>query len=275
MSDKLTADLAVTASTQGQGYGTNLFNGQDVYKMDRNIALRSKWLWTPSDATSVGFIVDYEEMEGSQYTTFQVAPGTKVLFGPGTPLGAPGSPASPALNIYDTNENFQPSDSFKGGGGSLHIGQDLAFAKPLSITAERYSKDSLSFDADATPLSLETINPVLEEDRQFTEELQLTSEGNDRLKWAVGAFYLHSDAMTDPSTVFLGGPLINPLLPVESIAIYGQDKTDSWATYAHSTLAITDADRFSPDGSEQGPGWTAGITNACAGPTPPAISRTP
>jgi iron complex outermembrane receptor protein len=244
ISDKLAADLAVSASTQGQGYGTNLFNGQDVYKMDRNIALRSKWLWTPSDATSVGFVVDYEEMAGSQYTTFQVAPGTKVLFGPGTPLGPPGSSAGPALSTYDTNENFQPSDSFKGGGGSLHIGQDLGFAKLLSITAERYSRDILSFDADATPLTLETINPVLEEDRQFTQELQLTSQGNDRLKWVVGAFYLHSDAMTDPSTVFLGGPLISPFLPVESIAIYGQEKTDSWATYGQSTLAITDADHL-------------------------------
>jgi iron complex outermembrane recepter protein len=242
--DKLAADLAVSTSTQGQGYGRNLFNGEDVYKMDRNIALRSKWLWTPADATRVTFAVDYEEMAGSQFTTFQITPGTKVLFGPGTPFGPPGSTAGPAVSTYDVNEDFQPSDSFKGGGGSVHIEQDLGFAKLSGITAERYSKDSLAFDADATPLSLETINPVLEEDRQFTQELQLTSEGTTRINWVVGAFYLHSDAMTDPSTVFLGGPLISPLFPVDSIAIYGQEKTNSWAAYGQSTLAITDADRL-------------------------------
>jgi len=242
--DKLVADLAVSASTQGQGYGRNLFNGEDVYKMDRNVAVRSKWLWTPGDTTSVRFNVDYEQTGGSMYSTFQVAPGTKVLFGPGTPLGPPGSSAGPPVSTYDVNENFQPSDSFQGGGGSIRIDQDLGFARLSSITADRYSKDTLAFDADATPLTIETINPVLEEDRQFTQELQLTSEGSDRLKWVVGAFYLHSDSMTDPSAVFLGGPLISPVFPVESIAIYGEEITNSWATYGQATWAITDVDHL-------------------------------
>jgi iron complex outermembrane receptor protein len=244
VSDKLAADLAVTASTQGNGYGTNLFNGKDVYKMNRNIAVRSKWLWTPSDATSVRLIVDYEEMAGSQFTTFQVTPGTKVLFGPGTPLGPPGSAPSPALSTYDVDEDLQPRDSFQGGGASLRVDQDLVFARLSSITAERRSKDSLSFDADATPLALETIDPVLDQDRQFTQELQLTSQSSGPLRWVIGGFYLAGDAMTDPSRVILGGPLVNPLLPVESVAIYGEERTDSWATYAQSMLALTAADHL-------------------------------
>jgi outer membrane receptor protein involved in Fe transport len=242
--EALVADFAVSASTQGEGYGRNLFNGQDVYKMDRNIAARSKWVWTPADATRVTLAVDYEEMAGSQFTTFQITPGTKVLFGPGTPLGPPGSSAGPPPSTYDVNEDYQPNDSFKGGGGSIHIEQDFGFAKLVDITAARYSRDNLAFDADATTLSLETINPVIEEDRQFTQELQLRSEDNTRFTWVVGAFYLHSDALTDPSTVFLGGPLISPLFPVESIAIYGQQKTNSWAAYGQSTLAFTEADHL-------------------------------
>jgi outer membrane receptor protein involved in Fe transport len=63
LSEQLTADLALRVSTQGQGYGTNLFNGEDAYRTVRDLAVRSKWRWTPGSSTSLSLIFDYEELD--------------------------------------------------------------------------------------------------------------------------------------------------------------------------------------------------------------------
>jgi len=243
--DKLVADLAVSASHQGQGYGTNLFNGQDVYQTDRDLAARSKWLWTPADGTSVRFIADYEESAGSQYTTFKVAPGTQPQFVP---------PVS-ALGNWDFDANIQPHDAFKGGGGSLRIDQEVGFANFSSITAYRRSQQVLAFDGDGTPTDIESLDPITEDDRQFTQELQLTSARSGPLQWVAGVFYMHGDAKDDPITANFGAPFVYPFVPspappfflvppLANTAVFGEEKTNSWAVYGQSTLAITDADHL-------------------------------
>jgi outer membrane receptor protein involved in Fe transport len=229
----LDADLAVHASTQGEGYGTNLFNGKDVYRTDRDIALRSKWRWTPGEDTAMTLSVDYEELAGTQSSTFQNAPGTLPIFGTPRPTGT-----------WDIDSDFQPSDSFKGGGASLRLVQNLGIGRITSITAYRRSQDFLGFDADGLPVPIQTIPVVRIDDRQFTQELQLSSLDSGRIEWVGGAFFLHGDSKYDPSEVILGGPLINPVFPLDQIDIYGDQTTDSWAVYGQGTLAMTDADHL-------------------------------
>jgi iron complex outermembrane receptor protein len=236
--DKLAADLAVSATTQGQGYGTNLYNGQDVYKTDHDIAVRSKWLFTPSDATTVRLIGDYEDTAGSQYSTHGIAPGKKAAFGVGT---------GPAVPTYDVDENFQPYNSNKVGGVSLRVDQNVGFAQLSSISAYRSSKNSEGFDADASPVNLQDIVINLD-DTQLTQEFQLSSVQSGPLQWVVGAFYLHDDSSEDPATTEFGGPLVRPPpqgagLPA-SVSTYGEEKTDSGSLYGQTTLAITTADHL-------------------------------
>ncbi|HEY2402875.1 MAG TPA: TonB-dependent receptor [Steroidobacteraceae bacterium] len=245
VADTLAADLAVSATHQGKGYGTNIFNGQDVYKTDRDVAVRSKWLWTPSDATTVRFIADYAESAGSQNSTFKEAPGTQPEF----------VPPVPALRPWDFDGDFQPHDGFKGGGGSLRIDQDVAFAELSSTSAYRRSQEYIAFDADGSPQAIEAIGPLLEDDRQFTQELQLTSIQSGPLQWVAGAFYMHSDAKDDPVHVTFGSPFVYPFVPspappfflvppISSSSVSGDERTDSWAVYAQSTLAVTPADHL-------------------------------
>jgi iron complex outermembrane recepter protein len=229
----LNADLAVVASTQGQGYGTNLFNGEDVYRTDRDISLRSKWRWTPSEDTAATLSVDYAETAGSQNSTFQNAPGTLPIFGTPRPT-----------STWDIDADFQPYDSFKGGGTSLRVEQNVGIGKITSISAFRQSEERLGFDADGLPVAIETIPLVQIDDRQLTQEIQLSSLDTGPLVWVVGAFFLHSDDKYDPSEVVLGGPLINPLLPLDQIDIYGDQTTDSYAVFGQSTYAFTDADHL-------------------------------
>jgi iron complex outermembrane receptor protein len=243
--DKLAADLAVSATHQGEGYGKNLFNGKDVYQTERDLAVRSKWRWTPADGTSVRFIADYEESAGSQYSTFKVAPGTQPQFVP---------PVS-AIGNWDLNTNTQPRDAFKGGGGSLRIDQEVGFANFSSISAYRRSQQVLAFDGDGTPSNLESLDPVTEDDRQLTQELQLTSTQGGPLQWVVGAFYMHGNAKDDPITANFGTPFVYPFVPsplppfflvppLANTSVFGEERTSSWSVYGQSTLAITDADHL-------------------------------
>jgi iron complex outermembrane receptor protein len=240
----LAADIAVHASTQGEGYGRNLFNGEDVYKTDRDIAARSKWKWTPSEATSLALAVDYEETAGSNSSTFVAAPGATNLF---RYLGV--VPPAPAMGPYDIDNDFQPYDTFKGGGVNLRLLQDVGFAQLQSISAYRRSQYSVGFDADGTPAALETIPVVHQVDTQYSEEINLTSTAPGRVQWVAGLFYLYADAQYDPSEVLLGPPLQVPLPvpglpPIDQIDIYGKQTTNAYAGYAQTTLAITDNDHL-------------------------------
>jgi iron complex outermembrane receptor protein len=243
--DQLAADLAVSATHQGVGYGTNLFNGKDVYQTDRDLAVRSKWLWTPTDGTTVGFIADYGETAGSQYSTFKVAPGTQPQFVP--PVAA--------IGPWDLNADTQPRDAFKGGGGSLRINQDLGFATFTSTSAYRRSQQVLVFDGDGTPSNILSLAPVTQDDRQLTQELQLTSTHSGPLQWVAGAFYMHGNAKDDPVTANFPSPFVYPFVPsaappfflvppLANTSIYGEERTSSWAVYGQSTLAITDVDHL-------------------------------
>src|SRR6185437_3927085 len=58
ITDKLAADLAIYYLDQKDGWGRNLATGSDIFT-EKNLALRSKWLYRVSDDTSVRFTWDY------------------------------------------------------------------------------------------------------------------------------------------------------------------------------------------------------------------------
>ena len=60
--DNLAADIALVGSDQGEGWGDNLTLGVETGLTD-DYGVRSTWLWTPSEATSVRASVDYTKTE--------------------------------------------------------------------------------------------------------------------------------------------------------------------------------------------------------------------
>ena len=75
----LSTNLAAYYQDQGEGFGRNAFNGEYV-NQTRDLSLRNKWLFQPSDDTQFKLVLDFEEVH---YTpTYVPAPGT-------TPLGGP------------------------------------------------------------------------------------------------------------------------------------------------------------------------------------------
>jgi outer membrane receptor protein involved in Fe transport len=132
------ADFAVHASTMGKGYGTNLFNGKDVYKVNKDIGFRSKWLVKFGDQTEARFIGDYSEQKNSN-NALRIKKGTTVPppFGP-TYGGSP----------WDIDADYQPLTRVKTGGVSLRIDHKIGDYSLMSLSAYRHTDTAVDFDLD-------------------------------------------------------------------------------------------------------------------------------
>jgi iron complex outermembrane receptor protein len=214
-------DFAGDYYDQGEGWGTNRFNGRDVYD-STTIALRSKLVWTPGEATTATLAVDYGNREDSSGS------------------GAIDRDALGAFlrqrftgDFYDINTNLQPLEDATNEGASLKIEHDLAWGRFTSLTAYREYELESVFDQDR-----ESINGIdvfiRDTDDQFTQELQVQSLPDSRIIWIAGVFYL--DVKTDLTNFDLSGL---------ALAMAGgfsftpaQMDTESYAGYAQITLPV-------------------------------------
>lgn len=215
LTDTLRADIAVRGSHQGDGWGTNIATGRDVYKVDHDIAVRSKWVFEPADGTKFTLIGDYSDERGS-LTQLGLLEGTISAFTP-TPVNYP--------HRYDVDVTKESTMNGWQAGGSLRIDQDVGNLKLASITAYRRSNYYFFFDYDGAPIQFLTIDGN-QKDRQFSQELQLMSSGGGAFNWVVGAFYYNAEGQFAPVDVTLYGlgfgSRVNSSQKTESIAGYAQ-----------------------------------------------------
>ena len=227
LADGVAADFSGHVSTQRKGYGTNLANGEDVNKTDEDINLRSSLLFHPTDGTKIRISGDYEKNKGSVYGAVQIAPGTGAPF-PHVPV-----------STWDVDTDVQPYNRLEAGGISAKVDQDVGFANLTSITAYRKSHYQIIFDGDLTPTPAVEINNT-EKDKQFSQELQLTSKPSSPIKWVTGLYYFHGASQWAPSEVDLFGPLrkATPIGTVAGTQTFSRLKTDAIAGYAQATVPI-------------------------------------
>jgi iron complex outermembrane recepter protein len=199
----LAADLAVHVSHQGEGYGRNLDTGSDVYQTNLDLALRSKWVWAPTDTDTVHLIMDFARRYGSAASADYIPTGTypSVLQYP--PV------TTPVPHPYDMNTFLDPSDSLDSGGVSLRLDHLMSWAKLVSISAYREQSFDVQFDITLTPATsirqplpfppfevivpLPTVN-ALTNDKQVSQEFQLVSPDNYALPWltwVTGLYYFY------------------------------------------------------------------------------------
>ncbi len=226
LSENVAADISVQGVTMGKGYGKNLANGKDVYKIDRDISLRSKWLFTFGDRTEVRVIGDYTTAKNSMST--QSVPAGAVV--PPTGLVSPSAD-------WDTNLDTQPLIKYRAGGLSMRIDHELESVKVSSITAYRKSSFRNLFDFDFSPLTRRSVY-IIQHDKQFSQELQLLSTGSGPISWTAGAYYFNADSEYDPITFnFTDGTY--PAGNIRNTVIANQ-KTDSISAFGQVTAAVTD-----------------------------------
>ena len=232
LANNLAADLAIQASHQGDGWGTNLATGKDVYKTDLDLSLRSKILWTPTDQTKVKLSFDYENSRSSQGAIFEA---------PGTDASNPFYPPSVLNNkAYDVNEDLQPATTLQAGGVSLRIDQDVGFANLASITAYRQDRFFFTVDFDLGPANLLS-DKTTQVDKQISQEFQLQSKRSSKLQYTVGLFYYHAVDGYAPLDIGFGGPLeqaVGPGLALTDVYTTATQTTDSIAGFAQATYEI-------------------------------------
>lgn len=214
LADKLAADLAVTYNNQQDGFGENLFNGQDVNKSE-NLSIRSKWRFDIGEATTLTLSGDYASLDSAGPARRPVTGSTPIT---GVPYEGDG---------FDVNSNTQPHFEAEQGGASINLTHQFDAFDLISLTAYRESVTDLAFDADGLPLSIINADTTIRE-HQFSQELQAVSTGSGPLKWTVGSFYFSSKAGYDTFEIDLP-PLAQTILSyqqTEAMAIYGQGTYD-------------------------------------------------
>jgi iron complex outermembrane receptor protein len=230
LTENLAANFAVSNDDQFQGFGRNLYTGQYV-DTHRSVATRGKLLWQPDNQTDVTLSADYAKFTGAEPAIRAVS---KTIFN----SFMAGGPHDIALNV-------QPYSQAEQGGVSLSAKRDFGGVQLVSITAYRNDQVRSLFDADSTVAQILTID-LHQADRQFTQELQLLSTGDERLSWVTGAFFMSGDGKYNPLRTLASqapGPIdITADTTVTSYAVFGQ------ATYKiDEATNLTGGLRYSQD----------------------------
>lgn len=240
----LAADVAYAGNGQGEGYGRNLFNGVGIGETYEN-AIRTKWLYTPDDTTKITFSADYDHRNSNLGIAIGVVPGAVGELNLQRYTG----------NWQNVNENQQPWGFVSQWGTSLRISHDFAEVRAVSMTSYRAVVADYNYDQDSTALPL--VNAEFHSrTNDYTQEFQIQSLPGSAIQWVGGAFYLHSNANSDPLN--LNGLAFEPaggvnlrsgIITTNSIAGYGQatiplgDQTDLTAgvryTHDHKSLAAS------------------------------------
>jgi iron complex outermembrane receptor protein len=238
VNSNISTNLAVQASNQGEGWGKNLLSGKDVYRTDLNLTLRNKWDVRLGDATKFEFIGDYEKVNETGTFAYRPIKGSTVAVAPTT--------YTSTVSGWDVNSNSDQRNRTEAYGLAGRLSQDLGFGTLSDTLAFRHSKfDLLGFDADKTPLDYFTIDwHTL--DKQWTNELQLASNGSGPLKWTAGVFYYHAvDDTFQPLNWGALAPVIPPFVApigqLQRVVLSDSIVTSSYAGYGQADYQILPA----------------------------------
>jgi len=231
ITSSLAADFAAQVSGSGQGYGSNAYNGDDVYRNDLDAGFRTKWLWTPTDGTKATLGIDYTVQRNSD-TPNVIFPGAGNL----AFLPQPIAGASP----WDIDQNVQPYFRNENGGVSLKVDQDVGFANLMNLAAYRKSITATDWDLDYSPTPYEA-GILQTAENQFSEELQLSSKPGQPIRWTTGLYYFEGLAKYAPSHVPFDsedGEALDPLAPFTALSIYSTQHTQSYSGYGQATATV-------------------------------------
>ena len=212
----LAADLAVIYENQGTGWGHNLTTGKEAYK-HHNVAARSKWLYTPSDATKATVSLDY--------SLFNFSAGLSMLPGSVNPADSTVTYAG-RFNFYGD----QLVDSAEQYGAAVRLDHDFSRVHGASITSYRHVQGYEFHDNDRVPARRSYIQAYNFAD-YVMQEFQLSNLNPGRITWLIGSFiYANTVDGNDPriesgSTVTPGGYR----------EVYGKQFTRSYSVYGQAT----------------------------------------
>jgi iron complex outermembrane receptor protein len=214
VTENLAADLSALYHNQVDGFGRNLTYDDPTFRQ-RDIALRSKWLYEPSGTTEIHLTGDYVKFD-SDGTCDQFVPQS---FGP-----YPGRYNCFGTPTYNNNVQY---------GFSVRVDRDFGeLLHGVSISSYRSVSGDWSIDADLTAALLNQLTSHYGS-HYVTQELQLSNRKPGRITWLVGAFYYGN-------RVFGSDPLqqAGAQIPEGYRAQYGVQNTSSGSVFGQATADL-------------------------------------
>ncbi len=258
VAEKLAARVS-GSFTRRDGTLFNVVTGRDVNETD-NLGLRGQILWQASDNFDVTLSGDYnrQDPEAFAQTFFKVVPTLRAANRQFANLARLSGYAPASTNPYDRlvdNDSALDAKQILAG-VSLLANWDLGPATLTSITAWRTWDWFPSNDRDFTGLPITTLSANPSQQRQWSQEVRLASDGSNRIDYVVGLFYFHQTIDTQgvqeqgsAASLWLLGPtngsnpaLLNGLRSENDIRY----TNDSAALYGRLTWNISDALSLAP-----------------------------
>jgi iron complex outermembrane receptor protein len=186
LSSTVAMSVSMQVEDRGNGYGKNLFTGNDI-QSGRTWAGRAKLLFQPSADTSVLLSGDFNGRNGSEpaFRNFTLNALGQNVTNQIIALGG-----DPDRDIYS---DIDPKMRTRQWGTSLTVSQNFGGMSLKSITGYRKSDFSYYFDPDGTTARRLVIDNV-QYDKQLTQEINLVSDSSGPFKWVLGGFYMHGSA---------------------------------------------------------------------------------
>jgi iron complex outermembrane receptor protein len=236
--DHLAARLSGFRTT-ADGVITNLYNGQNLNNIN-SWGLRGKLLWDLDGDTSFYLIGDYSKNDRRccVSTIRSILPTTTYYTGQTRAQLTAGLPLGPVNRFV--NQDGAAFGNQSAGGVSLE-GNTKIFGQTLtSITAWRAFDDYDNNDTDGVQVNVYNINNARQHQKQFTQELRLTSPARQRLEYVLGLFYFWQDLATTTQTAGTG----NQVLPAGAFLGSQVDrdiKNNNGAAFGQLTFHATPA----------------------------------
>ncbi|RSU56780.1 TonB-dependent receptor [Sphingobium yanoikuyae] len=183
------------ADTHRDGFLTNVHNGKKIHDYD-NFTARGQLLLTQGEGFSLRLIGDYAKqtlnccvrLPSTVFTTYDdgntIANNFAIRAARAgyTPLAT-----DPFARKVDVDGQFQANMNQWGISGKADW--DVGPVTLSSITAYRAWNWYPRNDSDATSLSVNTLNHQENNQRQFSQEFRVASNGDTRLSYVLGAYY--------------------------------------------------------------------------------------
>jgi iron complex outermembrane receptor protein len=234
ITDKLAADVSVQWIKQIDGFGHDLNTGTPTYTQQA-AAVRTKWLYEPTDSTKIRFAYDYSDFRSGgapdQYVPQSYGYGPTT-----TPKAAYAhGPDAGIYNVYGTpayNNNVEY-------GTALTIDQDLGSALHLqSISSFRFDSGAQALNsAVSDPTFPKPLNEIAQhfDGHYVTQEFHLANRDPGKITWQVGAFYYGDQVFAADPRYSVGSLVAGGLQRVT-----GSENTASGAVFGQATAEIFD-----------------------------------
>ncbi|MEE9271684.1 MAG: TonB-dependent receptor [Robiginitomaculum sp.] len=180
------------------GFIENMNDGSDINNRDR-FGIRGQILFEPRDDISMRFIADYNKINENCCAApfvFHDPDNFKFI----TLLGANLGPVDPFKRRVNVNGKVLTEN--KTSGLSAEIVKSFDSFDVTSITAFRKFEEISDIDADFIDIDLTQRRSLDDNYTTFTQELRLTSTGDNAVDWMVGGYYFSQDLFAANNTIF-------------------------------------------------------------------------